>query len=171
MPIPVYPEGLPCPLRESYGFTPVNNIRRTQMDSGRARQRIEFTNVPSTVGLQWIMTEVQARFFEAWAAQVVGAGWFMMTLLTPLGFEEYEIRFTETPVGGELTGKFLWRYRVNCELRNRPLLEPGWVDILPDYIYEADIFDYAMNREWPLSPWQIYAEAMDTAINEDWPQP
>lgn len=171
MAIPAYPEGLPCPLRENYGFTPVNNIRRTPMDSGRARQRIEFQNVPSTVGLQWIMTEVQARFFEAWAAQVVGAGWFTMTLLTPLGFEGYEIRFTETPVGGELTGKFLWRYRVTCELRNRPLLEPGWAEILPDYIFEADIFDYAMNREWPLSPWQIYADALDTAINEDWPQP
>jgi hypothetical protein len=141
------------------------------MDSGRARQRIEFTNVPTMVNLQWIMDPVQARFFEAWAAQVVGAGWFELTLLTPLGFEVQEVRFTETPVGGELTGKFLWRYRVTCELRNRPLLEPGWVEILPDYVFEADIFDYAMNQEWPLSPWQIYAEALDNAINEDWPQP
>ena len=171
MAIPVYPEGLPCPLRENYAFTPVNNIRRTQMDSGRARQRIEFRNVPALVQLQWVMTDVQARLFEAWAAQVVGAGWFMMTLLTPLGFDEQEVRFTETPVGGELTGKFLWGYRVVCEVRNRPLLPPGWVDLLPDYILDADIFDYAMNREWPLNPWQIYADAMDQAINEDWPQP
>lgn len=171
MAIPVYPEGLPCPLRENYGFTPVNNIRRTPMDSGRARQRIEFPNAPATVALQWIMTELQARLFEAWAAQVVGAGWFTMVLLSPLGFEEQEIRFTEVPVGGELTGKFLWRYRVTCELRNRPLLDPGWAEILPDYILQADIFDYAMNREWPLNPWQVYIEAMDNAINEDWPQP
>lgn len=171
MPIPVYPEGLPCPLRENYGFTPVNNIRRTPMDSGRARQRIEFRNVPTMVSLRWIMTPPQAMLFEAWAVQVVGAGWFEMELLTPLGFEDQEVRFTETPVGGELTGKFLWRYNVTCEVRNRPLLDPGWAEILPDYILYADIFDYAMNREWPLNPWQIYADAMDTAINEDWPQP
>jgi hypothetical protein len=170
MAIPVYPEGLPCPLRENYAFTPVNNIRRTQMDSGRARQRIEFRNFPTMVQLQWVMSATQAIIFEAWGAQVVGAGWFTMTLLTPLGFEQQEIRFTETPVGGELTGKFLWRYRVVCEVRNRPLLDPGWIDF-PEFILEADIIDLALNREWPLNPWQIYADAMDTAINEDWPQP
>lgn len=171
MAIPVYPEGLPCPLRESYGFTPVNNIRRTPMDSGRARQRIEFPNAPTMVSLQWIMSAPQASLFEAWAAQVAGAGWFTMRLLTPLGFDDAEVRFTEVPVGGEITGKFLWRYRTTCELRNRPLLDPGWAEILPDFILFADIFDYAMNREWPLNPWQVYIEAMDTAINEDWPQP
>lgn len=171
MAIPVYPEGLPCPLRESYAFTPVNNIRRTNMDSGRARQRIEFRNVPTMVQLSWIMTEVQARLFEAWTAQIVGAGWFTMELLTPLGFNAHEVRFTETPVGGELTGKFLWKYRVVCEVRNRPLLDPGWAELLPDFVLDADIFDYAMNREWPLNAWQVYIEAMDTAINEDWPQP
>lgn len=151
MPIPVYPEGLPCPLRESYGFTPVNNIRRTPMDSGRARQRVEFRNVPTMVSLRWVMTSPQASLFEAWAAQVVGAGWFTLNLLTPLGFADQEVRFTETPVGGELTGKFLWQYKVNCEVRNRPLLDPGWAEILPDYVLNADIFDYAMNREWPLT--------------------
>lgn len=171
MPIPVYPEGLPCPLRENYAFTPVNNIRRTPMDSGRARQRIEFLNAPSMVSLSWIMSAPQATLFEAWASQVVGAGWFAMTLLTPLGFDQQEVRFTETPTGGELTGKFLWRYRVTCELRTRPLLQPGWAEILPEYILDADIFDYAMNREWPLNPWQIYIEETDTAINEEWPTP
>jgi len=109
--------------------------------------------------------------FEAWAAQIVGAGWFDIELLTPMGFDTQEVRFTETPVGGELTGKFLWKYQVNCEVRNRPLMPPGWAEILPDYILYADIFDRAMNDEWPLNAWQIYADAMDNAINEDWPQP
>ena len=171
MALPTYPAGLPCPLRESYARTPVNNIRRTAMDSGRARQRIEFPNVPDMIQLSWVMSAPQAAIFEAWAAQVVGAGWFTMELLSPLGFNEEEVRFTEVPVGGELTGKFLWRYKVVCESRARPLLPPGWVEILPEYILEADIFDYAMNRQWPLNPWQVYADVMDTAINEDWPQP
>lgn len=170
MAIPVYPEGLPCPLRESYEFTPVNNIRRKQMDSGRARQRIEFRNVPTMVQLSWIMNSPQASLFEAWAAQVVGAGWFTITLLTPLGFDEQEVRFTETPVGGQLTGKFSWRYRAVCEVRNRPLLPPGWAEF-PEFILEADIIDRAINQKWPLNEWQIYIEVADTALNEDWPQP
>lgn len=149
MAIPTYPEGLPCPLRENYGFTPTNNIRRTPMDSGRARQRIEFRNVPTMVNLQWIMSELQARLFEAWAAHVAGAGWFEMEILTPFGFETVELRFTETPVGGELTGKFLWRYRVVCEQRYRSILPPGWADLLPSFVLHPEIFDYAMNQEWP----------------------
>lgn len=166
MSIPAYPEGLPCPLRENYGFTPVNNIRRTPMDSGRARQRIEFQNVPATVTLQWIMDELQARLFEAWAAQVVGAGWFTITLLTPLGFDTHEVRFTETPVGGELTGKFLWRYRVTCELRFRPILPPDWA-ILPDFILHPDIFDIAMNREWPeFIPGNLLTQGGDRLLTE-----
>lgn len=149
MTLPVYPTGLPCPLRDNYGFKPVNNIRRTPMDSGRARQRVEFQNVPTMAQLQWVMSMQQAQLFEAWAARVVGAGWFNMTVLSPLGFASEEVRFTETPQGGELAGKFLWRYRVVCEVRNRPLLAPGWAEILPGFILGSDIFDLAMNREWP----------------------
>jgi len=148
MAIPAYPEGLPCPLRENYGFTPVNNIRRTQMDSGRARQRIEFRNVPTMVQLSWIMSPLQAQLFEEWVVSAVGAGWFNIKLLTPLGFDVHEVRFTETPEGGELVGKFLWRYQVICELRNKPILPPDW-SLLPDFVLHPEIFDYAMNREWP----------------------
>lgn len=148
--IPIYPVGLPCPLREGYGFTPVNNIVRTDMQSGRARQRVDFPATPDTIQLRWIFNSAEASLFQAWAAQVVGAGWFEIELLTPLGFEVEEVRFMETPVGGELTGKFSWRFQVNCERRERKLLEPGWAEILPDYVLMADIFDYAMNREKPL---------------------
>lgn len=171
MAIPAYPIGLPYPLRENYGREPVNNIRSTSMDSGRSRQRIDFRSQPDMIRLTWVFTAPQASLFQAWAAQVAGAGWFTMPLLSPLGFDDEEVRFKTTPVGGELTGKFLWRFQVVCESRKMPLLPPGWVEILPDYILYADIFDLAMNREWPLNPWQQYADAMDRAINEDWPQP
>lgn len=169
--IPQYPEGLPCPLREGYEFTPVNSIVRTDMQSGRARQRIDFPRTPDMIQLKWIFSTPQARLFQAWAEQVVGAGWFEIELLSPMGFEIEEVRFTETPIGGALVGKFSWQFRVNCERRDRKLLEPEWAEFLPEYILYADIFDYAVNREWPLNQWQIQAAVMDTAINEDWPTP
>lgn len=168
---PVYPKELSCPLRQNYGFTPVNNIRRTPMDSGRARQRIEFRNVPTVAQLQWIFSAQQAQLFEAWVAQVAGAGWVEMRLLTPLGFEDHEVRFTETPVGGQLQGKFLWQYQAVVELRNRPLLPPGWAEILPDFVLHPEIFDIAINVKWPLNPWQTYILETDQAINEEWPAP
>lgn len=167
--IPRYPEGLPCPLREGYEFTPVNNIVRTDMQSGRARQRVDFARTPDTIQLKWIFDSPQASLFQAWAEQVVGAGWFEIELLTPLGFEIEEVRFMETPVGGALTGKFSWQFRVNCERRDRKLLEPGWAEIAPDYVLMADIFDYAVNREWPDSPYQTNMDTFDYATNEQWP--
>lgn len=169
MSLPAFPDGLPCPLRDGYGFVPPNNIVRTDMQSGRARQRIEFTNLPTLTAptLNWIFTDVQARLFEAWSAQVAGAGWFTIELLTPLGFDDYEVRFTETPKGGQLTGKFLWAYSAPCELRERPILDDGWAGLLPDYVLNADIFDYAMNREWPeFIPGKLLTQSGDRLLTE-----
>lgn len=141
------------------------------MQSGRARQREEFTNLPTLTAptLNWIFTQPQAALFEAWSAQVAGAGWFTIELLTPLGFGDYEVRFTETPKGGQLTGKFLWAYSAPCELRERPIVDDGYAAILPDYILLADIFDYAMNREWPLyvATGAILSETGNRLITED----
>lgn len=169
--IPTYPADLPLPLRDGYGMEAVNGIRSTAMDSGRSRQRMEFTKRPSIITLRWIFTPPEARLFQAWAEQVAGAGWFTMTLVTPLGWDVHRIRFKETIKGGELLGRYSWGFSATCEIEWTPLLPPGWAELLPDFVLHADIFDYAMNREWPLNPWQVYADAMDTAINEDWPTP
>lgn len=143
-----YPEGLPLAMRDGYAFSPVNNILRTDMQSGRARQRIEFQNVPDMLRLRWTLTELQSRLFSTWARNAVGAGWFTMTILTPMGFESVELRFTERVNGPVLTGKFHWTWTATCELREMPELDGDWV-ILPDFVLRPDIFDLAMNREWP----------------------
>lgn len=146
-----WPEGLPLPLRDGYGFTPYNNILRTEMDSGRARQRLDFEDGPTIGTLRFLFSSAEAALFEAWQSRIVKAAWFTMTLVTPLGFGVHEVRFTEKPDGGQLQGRYAWGYSCSVELRFQPLLEPGWAEILPDYILLADIFDYAMNREWPLA--------------------
>lgn len=169
--IPRYPEGLPCPLREGYEFTPVNNIVRTDMQSGRARQRVDFPRTPDTIQLKWIFNSPQATLFQAWAEQVVGAGWFEIPLLTPFGFDTEEVRFMETPVGGALVGKFSWQFRVNCERRVRKLLDPEWVELLPDWVLHPEIFDIAMNVKWPkytaaMSPVPLLTESGENLMTE-----
>jgi hypothetical protein len=144
-----YPAELPVALRENYGFEQTNNIARTQMASGRARQRIEFRNAPTMVQLAWICSSAQASIFEYWASQVVGAGWFTIPLKTPLGLDPAEVRFTEVPAGPALIGADHWKFTAACELRKRPLLPPGWVEFLPGFVAHSDIFDLAINREWP----------------------
>ncbi len=157
-----YPKGLPCALRDGYGFEPVNNISRSEMVSGRARQRIIFDSVPTMVPLSWICSERQALLFEAWAAQVAGAGWFLIPLKVPGGIRAVEVRFTQTPSGPELVGVSGWRFSGKCELRERPILAPGWAELMPGWVLMMNIFDLTMNRHWPLMhfDYPTYAAAM-----------
>jgi len=169
--IPAYPAELPCPLRDGYGLDKVNKIRTTGMDVGRAVQRWEFDDAPALPSVSWIFTEQQSRLFNAWVNQVAKAGWFTIRLLSDMGFEDVTARFVETPKRAELLGKYLWKHTATLEIEFEPMLEDGWAELLPEYILHADIFDYAVNRELPLSDIGIYAGALDAAINQEWPQP
>jgi hypothetical protein len=150
MSIPTYPAGLPLPVRDGYQLDPVNLIRSTDMDVGRAVQRIEFEDAPLFVNATWIMNSVQARLFLAWVKQVAKAGWVNMPLVTPMGLQTEVVRFRNTPEKRELVAQYSWRFSSILEIQFEPMLDEGWAELLPDWILNADIFDYAMNREWPL---------------------
>lgn len=137
------------------------------MVSGRARQRILFDSAPTMVSLSWICSDLQAQLFEAWAAQVARAGWFLMPLKIPGGMRKVEIRFIETPVGPELIGIDNWRYTANCELRERPLLAPGWAELMPECILLMDIIDLAVNRQWPLIQYEAHMGTFDDGVSRE----
>jgi hypothetical protein len=43
-----YPhDSLPMPLQDGYGFQPVSPLKRTQLTTGRARQRRAYTSTPT----------------------------------------------------------------------------------------------------------------------------
>ncbi len=142
-----YPSQLPCPLRAGYGFTPENNIIRSQMVSGRSRQRVQYTSVPTYNTLSWLLTAVESQLFESWSV-AVGADWFTIKLKTPLGYYLQECRFTETPKGPELVGVDLWSYSANVEVRDRSVIDDSFL-LLPGMVLMQDIFDIAMNEKWP----------------------
>lgn len=167
--IPAFPDILPCPLKDGYGIGYVNKIRSTEMEAGRAVQRWEFEDAPIFPTVSWIFNMEEARLFMAWVNQVAKAGWFTITLLTPMGFEPVTARFNEMPKRAELLGKFLWKYEATLEIEFESMLEEGWAEILPEYILMADIFDRAVNEQWPDSPYQTYMDAFDYAANEQWP--
>lgn len=166
MAITDYPAGLPLAQRDGYAFKSINNINRTDMQSGRARQRVEFENVPDMLNLKWNLNSAQASLFAVWARAVVGAGWFKMTIVTPLGFEDVEMRFTARIDGPELIGRYNWIYTGQCEIRNMPQLDPDWM-LYPEYILQSDIIDYAANQEWPLwSRRRLLTQGFNNLITE-----
>lgn len=144
-----YPVELPFPTREGFALESTNQIVRTEMQSGRARQRVRFTSVPSFVSLRWIFTTPQAQLFDAWASDVARAGWFTLKLRSPIGLTEHQARFVESPQGPALFGLDRWSYTARVELRDKPKVAPGWALYAPQYILLSSVFDQAMNREWP----------------------
>lgn len=148
-----FPSSLPCALHNDYGLNTVSPLMRVDLQSGRARQRRRFTNVPTMVAVSWVMNNAQAALFEAWFRWTIndGASWFDMPLKTPMGYQDYDCRFTGMYDGPRLIGAGKWTFTATLEIRERQTFSEEWMTILPEYIGEMDIFDLAVNREWPLA--------------------
>jgi len=147
-----YPSGLPVPNRDSYAFQAVSPFRRTEMTTGRARQRRTFTSVPTVASLSFVFSTPEAQVFEGWFAYQItdGADWFNVDLLTPTGnMQSYECRFTEMYAGPELFGVKHWKFTAPVELRERPILSPSYGVYGAEFVLQSDIIDIALNSFWP----------------------
>jgi len=148
-----YPAQLPAPLIDGYALSTTDPTIRTQMVTGRARQRRRFTNVPVFAQCSWLMTAQQAAFFEAWYKRVLidGSQWFTCRIKTPEAEEgtvNHDCRFVGIYTGPNLSPRNRWIVTATLELRERPLIPDGW-ELFPDYWFSPDIIDLALNREWP----------------------
>ena len=146
-----YPEGLPTPQREGYGFDPVSPMTSTKLVSGRSERRRAFVSTPTVATVTWLLTPSEAQLFEGWFECVLLSGSlpFECPLLTPMGMEPYRANFVDIYSGPVLVGVDLWRFSAQLSLFKRPLIDKEWIVDAPDYILGADIFDIAMNQKWP----------------------
>ena len=132
-------------------MSPELTFMRTQLQSGRSRQRRKYTSVPTSGSVSWVMSRAQALVFEAWFRDVVidGASWFYMPRKTPLGMQSQATRFTAMP-DPEPFGPNRWKYSSSVETWGRPvdIVPAGWGEF-PQFLLEANIIDVALNREWP----------------------
>lgn len=151
-----FPTQLPNALRAEHSMKPVQTFSRTEMEAGRARNRRRFTSVPTIMTVSWHFNDQQAQIFEAWFRDQTndGTDWFNFQYRTPLGLQTLICRFAtmyEGPTlaeGQTVTGRNHWLYSARLEAYERPMLPPGWGEF-PDWVAMSDIFDIAMNREWP----------------------
>ena len=61
-----YPhDSLPMPLQEGYGFQPVSPLKRTQLTTGRARQRRAYRSTVATTDIPFCAT----TFSDVWLDQ------------------------------------------------------------------------------------------------------
>lgn len=146
-----YPDYLPCPLRRNYGIQHVDPMVRTEMSTGRARQRRAFQYVPCIVTIEWNMSPENAMLFEAWFKYDItdGAEWFLCPLKTPLGYRQYECRFTGIYDGPTYDAASRWNFSAEVELRERQILSEEWYRYGQEFISGMSIIDLALNREYP----------------------
>lgn len=150
MTLAVWPEQLPLPEQSGYAIQHVSPLQRTEMVSGRARQRRIYTSVPSNVAVQWFLTEQQAQLFESWFRYAItdGADWFMLPLKTPMFTGDYECRFTGIYEGPVLIAYDKWTVSATIEIKERQILDSSWTNT-PQYILDSSIIDVAVNQLWP----------------------
>ncbi|MCY1452952.1 hypothetical protein D9M71_699150 [compost metagenome] len=146
-----YPEWLPLPVGDDYGFEPVSPMVKSKLNSGRTRTRCRSISAPTAIPVSWIFDNPEAQLFEAWFEEVLvsGTSWFECPLKTPLGLGNYQAKFDDIYSGPVLVGEGLWRFTATLWLVKRPILDPGWASEAPDYILMSDIVDIAVNKDWP----------------------
>jgi hypothetical protein len=147
MPTINFPEQLPAGLRSGYGVQHAETLVRTSLQTGRARQRRAYTSVPSMVSVSWLMTEGQARLFEAFYRHGLadGAEWFNCPLITPTGLKPYECRFSAMYTGPELVGVRHWRFSAELEIKERETFPAEWL-AYPEWIMGPGLLDLAISE-------------------------
>lgn len=118
-----WPPQLPTPQLAGYGLAPQPAFVRSDMDAGPARQRRRFTQAPTDITMELVMTDDQLAIFEAWYEHRVdsGAAWFDAPMANGQGLTTVEARFVE-PWQSQPLGAGLNRVACKWETRNRPVM-------------------------------------------------
>lgn len=115
----IWPTDLPKPLLSDYAVDPEQAFIRTQMESGPARQRKRFTQVPHRVNVSWRFTHAQMATFRTFFGTTINLGtdWFTCNLDAGSGLADYDTRFTIAPKYAAVSG-MNWEVTAVLELRN-----------------------------------------------------
>ena len=82
-----FPNALPSPLVAGYSISPKQQVRRTEMETGMARVRVQSRAYRDMVSVTWKFTHLEFVQFRAWFTDMAGAAfgsaWF--TIALPIG--------------------------------------------------------------------------------------
>ena len=114
-----YPLSLPLPRLKEVSYKRQSNILRTEMGSGRARQRRRFLSVPTFMEATWRLRKDEAVIFEGFVDHGVQlTGWFLMDILTPKGVVKHQVRFVKDPLENfKPISALVWQYQAQVEIK------------------------------------------------------
>ncbi|WP_226649652.1 hypothetical protein [Microbulbifer variabilis] len=120
-----YPAELPAPQLDGYALKKLDNRIRTEMASGRARQRRRFARVPTELPVKWKLLANEAAIFEGFVTHALSdaIAWFSAEVLTPQGLIPHTVRFITHPLSDcKPIGPHTWEYSARIEIEDRIVL-------------------------------------------------
>lgn len=156
-----YPAFLPKPQYDGYGIEQQDAVLRTEMESGPARQRLRFTQVPSKITVQWWFSDWHFALFESWFENDAkrGAEYFDIDLFSGLGNTNHEARFAgegNAPYSAKPQPGGWWKVTANLEIRERDVLSADVLELaisengdIEGLINVIDIFHIYVNTTLP----------------------
>lgn len=108
--VPAWPDSLPAPLIDGYTAKPKATFVRTEMDSGRARNRRRTVTGATEFQQRYRMTMSQVAIFEAWFENEAfgGAAAALMPVITGGGKILVQCEFTDTYSKASVPGSKLF---------------------------------------------------------------
>ena len=118
MSTPTFPTTLPKPSMSQYSLTPVNNVIRTEMESGPARTRRRYISVPTDVSVTWTLTRAELASFQTFYREAIydGAGWFLMPVVMGDGEALRTARFKEPYRAETVANEHVWQVSATLEV-------------------------------------------------------
>lgn len=123
--------GFPNPTQDiSAGVKPT--VIRTEMDSGRVRQRKRFTSAIRTVPVRWTLTDAQWALFQGILEYKLnqGADWFTITLPTGNGMQSCTARFVSGSWNAKHVPVMYWDVTATLEVQGGSPLTEDEVDAI-----------------------------------------
>lgn len=119
-----YPKDLKLPLVSTHRLSQNSNLLRTEMASGRARQRKRFQSVPTTMAATWKLKTDQAVILEGFVKHGTNdaVNWFVMPIRTPQGLIDHDVRFKQSPLESCSFNGGFWSYSANIEIKERQVV-------------------------------------------------
>ena len=145
-----YPSNLPLPLHDGHSVNHVSPILSSELQTGRVRKRRAYTTTPSIISVSWTFNIDDAIDFEYWFKETLkdGIEWFNMDVRISLGILPKVCRFVDIYTGPSLIGRRYFKFEADLETFERAVLVNDF-EVIPLFWSQRDIFDVAMNREWP----------------------
>lgn len=111
---------LPSPLLASSARCP-SAISRTELESGRARQRRRFTTSPRFFNVSWILTLYELQMFAAFFENKLNQGADQFTMSLSLNHEVstiYTVRFLDGTYNQEKVSNNHWKVSATLDVEN-----------------------------------------------------